>query len=54
MAAVMMRMNHRCDNFVPKRCDNCQHGNVIKDFSLVECAIYDDLMCIGDVCPLWE
>lgn len=46
MAAVMMRMDHRCDN--------CKHGSVIEEFNLVECAIYEDLMCIGDTCPLWE
>jgi len=36
------------------RCDNCKNGSHIKDFLLVHCALYDDLMCESDACPLWE
>ena len=47
-------MNYKCPNFTPKRCDNCINGKSIKDFDLVECFIYDDLMFKADSCPLWE
>lgn len=37
-----------------KTCIDCIYGRYMPKFHLVECGIYDDVMCEGDVCAFWS
>ena len=42
------------ENIMGKKCGNCRRGSRLNFLYLVECSLYDDLMCEGDCCPLWS